>query len=151
MDFVACKIALGGDPANVIYRGPDVPVSWPEIRVLQHLHGEDNVFDCEFVRSEHAVTQAEKMRLLGLYGSEAVNICYPGARPMMDMDFPGDKEPIAVKRPERKLVADIQKSEPDPELPLDPPTVELDIPHSAAERAARETPKQRAQRYQAEV
>ena len=136
MDYVACKIALGGDSNNVIYRGPDVPVSWPEIRVLQHLHGEDNVFDCEFVGSEHATTQAEKMRLLGLYGSEAVNICYPGARPMMEMDFPGDKEPIAVKRPERKLVADIQRSEPEQtELPIEP----------------KETPKQRAQRQQAEV
>jgi hypothetical protein len=122
MDFVACKVALGGDSNNVLYRGPDVPVSWPEIRVLQHLHGEDNVFDCEFVRSEHAVAQAEKMRLLGLYGSEAVNICYPGARPMMEMDFPGDREPLAVKRPERKLIADIQRSDPaQQELPIEPP------------------------------
>jgi hypothetical protein len=142
MDFVACKIALGGDPANVIYRGPDVPVSWPEIRVLQHLHGEDNVFDCEYVGEDSSTTQAEKMRLLGLYGSEAVNVCYPGSRPMMDMQWPGDRsEPIAVKRPERKLIADIQKSDPEPELP----------PQSIAPDTAKETPKQRAQRHQAEV
>ena len=136
MDYVACKIALGGDSNNVIYRGPDTPVSWPEIRVLQHLHGEDNVFDCEYVGEEPATTQAEKMRLLGIYGSEAVNICFPGARPMMDMEWPGDRnEPIATKRPERKLIADIQRSE--PELPLNPPTVELNIPPTAAERAAK--------------
>ena len=123
MDFVACKIALGGDSNNVIYRGPDVPVSWPEIRVLQHLHGEDNVFDCEYVGEDSSTTQAEKMRLLGLYGSEAVNICFPGARPMMDMQWPGDRsEPIAVKRPERKLIVDIQRSEPtQQELPIEPP------------------------------
>ena len=139
MDFVACKVALGGDSNNVIYRGPDVPVSWPEIRVLQHLHGEDNVFDCEYVGHDSSTSQAEKMRLLGLYGSEAVNICYPGSRPMMEMEFPGDKEPIAIKRPERKLIADIQRSEPEqPELPIEP-------------LSARETPKQRAQRHQAEV
>ena len=136
MDYVACKIALGGDSNSVMYRGPDRPLSWPEIRVLQHLHGEDNVFDCEFVGSEPMTAQAEKMRLLGLYGAEAVNLCYPGSRPMMEMDFPGDKEPIAIKRPERKLIADIQRSEPEPELPLNPP---------------KETPKQRAQRHQAEV
>ena len=142
MDFVACKIALGGDSNNVIYRGPDVPVSWPEIRVLQHLHGEDNVFDCEFVGAEPATGQAEKMRLLGLYGSEAVNICFPGSRPTMDMEWPGDRgEPITVKRPERKLIADIQRSEPEQdELPLSP--VVPDTP--------KETPKQRAQRHQAE-
>jgi hypothetical protein len=124
MDFVACKIALGGDPANVLYRGPDVPVTWPEIRVLQSLHGEDNVFDCEFVRTEPSSVQAEKMRLLGLYGTEAVNICFPGLRPMMDMDFPGDKEPIAIKRPERKLIADI--------VPV-PPKAHGDIEWSAPE------------------
>jgi hypothetical protein len=119
MDYVACKIALGGDSNNIIYRGSDRPVSWPEIRVLQHLHGEDNVFDCEYVRTEHALAQGEKMRLLGLYGAEAVNICYPGSRPMMEMDFPGDKEPIAIKRPERKLIADIQPPSQE-ELPLPP-------------------------------
>ena len=142
MDFVACKVALGGDSNNVIYRGPDVPVSWPEIRVLQHLHGEDNVFDCEYVGHDSSTSQAEKMRLLGLYGTEAVNICFPGSRPMMDMEFPGDKEPIAIKRPERKLIADIKRSEPEPEqteLPIEPPPL------------AKETPKQRAQRHQAEV
>ena len=79
------------------------------------------------------------MRLLGLYGSEAVNICFPGSRPMMDMEWPGDRgEPIAVKRPERKLIADIQRSEPaQPELPLEPPTVELNIPPTAAERGSK--------------
>jgi hypothetical protein len=138
MDFVACKISLGGDTANVLYRGPDRPVSWPEVRVLQFLHGEDNVFDCEFVRSEHVVTQAEKMRLLGLYGAEPVNICYPGARPMMDLDFPGDKEPLTVKRPERKLVADIGRPGPETEPEPEPPAPEP--PPVAAQKAKQRLP-----------
>ena len=121
MDFVSCKIALGGDPNNVLYRGPDVPVSWPEVRVLQQLHGEDNVFDCVFSGSEPATPQGEKMRLLGLYGSEAVGFCYPGSRPMMEMEFPGDRDPIAIERPKRNLISDIQRSEPAPELELQPP------------------------------
>ena len=116
MDFVLCKIALGGDPGHVLYRGPDRPVSWPEVRVLQFLHGENNVFDCEFVRSEPVTGQAEKMRLLGLYGSEADNMVYPGQRPMMDQEFPGDREPQTTqKRPERKLIADIVPTPPEPE------------------------------------
>jgi hypothetical protein len=121
MDYVSCKIALGGDPNNVLYRGPDVPVSWPEVRVLQQLHGEDNVFDCEFAGSEPTTIQAEKMRLLGLYGTEAVGFCYPGSRPTMEMEFPGDRDPIAIERPKRNLVADIKRSEPEPELELTPP------------------------------
>ena len=131
MDYVSCQIAIGGDPANVMYKGPDDPVSWPEIRVLQHLHGDDNVFDCVFVRTDDSTTQAEKMRLLGKYGSEPIGICYPGSRPMMEMDFPGDKEPaLTVPRPVRHLIKE-------PELPLEPPTVELGIPTTAAERAKR--------------
>ena len=58
---------------------------------------------------------------------------------MMDMQWPGDRgEPITVKRPERKLVADIKRSEPEQtELPIAPPTVEPGIPPTAAERAAK--------------
>lgn len=150
MDYVACKIALGGDSNNVLYRGPDVPVSWPEVRVLQHLHGDDNVFDCEYVGQEHATTQAEKMRLLGLYGSEAVNICFPGARPLMDMDWPGDRtEPMTIERPKRNLIADIKKSEPEPEpeLELQPPLPPLQP--LAAERVG--APKRSHHRQSAEV
>lgn len=104
MDWISCKIALGGDSMNVMYRGPDRPVSWPEVRVLQLLHGEANVFDCDFLHSENSNVQMEKMRLLGLYGAEPVNLVYPGARPSMEMDFPGDKEPEGQKRPERRPV-----------------------------------------------
>ena len=71
MDYVTAKIALGGDPQHIMFRGPDNPISWPEVRVLQHLHGDDNVFDCEFVRSRAFQRADEKMRLLGLYGAEA--------------------------------------------------------------------------------
>jgi hypothetical protein len=112
MDFVTAKIALGGDPAHVMCRGAERPVSWPEIRVLQSLHGEANVFDCDFVRSEPSTAQMEKMRLLGIYGKDAIDVVYPGARPMMEMDFPGDRDPVAEKRPERRLIADIQRSDP---------------------------------------
>ena len=120
MDYVACKVALAGDVANIMYRGPDNPVSWPEIRVLQDLHGDDNVFDCEFVSSDSSTAQAEKMRLLGLYGSEAVNRCYPGARPLMELDFPGDKEPaLTVMRPVRTFLKEREPVQ--AELPIEPP------------------------------
>jgi len=98
---------MGGDVHNVMYRGPERPISWPEVRVLQYLHGEANVFDCDFVGSDPSTTQAEKMRLLGLYGEQAVNACYPGSRPAMDMEFPGEREPATIKRPERRLASEI--------------------------------------------
>jgi hypothetical protein len=104
MDYVTAKIALGGEAQHIMYRGPDAPVSWPEVRVLQQLHGEDSVFDCDFVRSEHANVQTEKMRLLSIYGKEAIDNVYPGSRPAMEMEFPGDRDPAGQKRPERRPV-----------------------------------------------
>jgi hypothetical protein len=113
MDYVTAKIALAGDQQHIMFRGPDRPVSWPEVRVLQYLHGEDSVFDCDFVRSEPSSAQTEKMRLLGVYGAEVVNNIYPGARPMIEMDFPGDKDPVGVKRPDRRLASELENL-PDP-------------------------------------
>jgi hypothetical protein len=104
-----------------MYRGPDNPVSWPEVLVIQSLHGEDNVFDAEFARSEPSNIQMERMRLLGLYGKEAVDNVYPGARPAMEMEFPGDKSQAAVKRPERRPIPtseSLQAEETETALPL---------------------------------
>ena len=81
MDYVTAFINLGGDTLNVMYRGPDRPVSWPEVTVLQFLHGEDSVYNCAFVGSEPTTPQREKNRLIGIYGAEPVNNLYPGARP----------------------------------------------------------------------
>ena len=90
---------------HIMVRGADNPVSWPEILILQRLHGTDNVFDVDFAGAEHSTSEMEKMRLLGIYGSEVVNMIYPGARPLIDMEFPGPREPLAVqKRPERRPV-----------------------------------------------
>jgi hypothetical protein len=114
MDWVSCKVALGGDPANVMYRGPERPVSWPEVLVLQYLHGEESVYDAEFAHAEHSNVQTEKMRLLGIYGKDAIDDCYPGARPVMEMDFPGDRTPVGQKRPERRYV-EREAAAPEPE------------------------------------
>lgn len=99
MDYVTAKIALGGDIGNVCYRGADNPVSWPEVAVLQLVHGEESVYDCEFVRAEPSSAQAEKTRLALIYGEEPVNLVYPGRRPQMDGKFPGERTPEGVKRP----------------------------------------------------
>jgi hypothetical protein len=99
MDYVTAFINLGGDAQNVMYRGADRPVSWPEVIVLQFLHGEDSVYNCEFVSSEPTTPQREKQRLTAIYGAEHVNNLYPGARPLMEMDFPGDKAPAGQQRP----------------------------------------------------
>ena len=56
--------------------------------------------------------QTEKLRLLTIYGKEAIDECYPGARPFMEMDYPGEKDPISVKRPERRPIPSKGDEEP---------------------------------------
>lgn len=103
MDYVTAKIMLGGDTGQVLHRGLDRPVSWPEVAVIQYLHGEESVFDCEFVHEEKSSAVAEKMRLISIYGEEPVNLVYPGRRPQMDGKFPGDRTPEANRKVEKKL------------------------------------------------
>jgi hypothetical protein len=91
MDYVTANVALQGDVRNIMYRGPDRPVSWPEVGVLQFLHGEDAVYGCEFVRSERSTTQQEKDRLISIYGREPIELVYPGRRPNIDGTFPGER------------------------------------------------------------
>jgi hypothetical protein len=102
MDYVTAKINLGGDVGNVMCRGPDRPVSWPEVTVLQFLHGEDAVYDCDFVRTDPSTSQNEKRRLLGIYGAEVINTLFPGARPLMELEFPGDKTVAVQARPPKR-------------------------------------------------
>jgi hypothetical protein len=106
MDWVTCKISLAGDAQHIMYRGNSNPVSWPEITVIQHIHGEESVFDCEYLRSEPANMIDEKNRLSSIYGRDVVNLVYPGARPHIDADFPGEKsgDKAVEKRPARRPV-----------------------------------------------
>ena len=88
MHLCAAHIALGGDTNNVVFRGPDNPVSWPEIGIIQFLHGEEAVYNIEVIGERDARPAIEKERLLLLYGP-SVNEIYPGKVPVMEMEMPG--------------------------------------------------------------
>jgi hypothetical protein len=116
MDYVECKIMLGGDSGSIVVRGPTRPVSWPEVAVLQYIHGVDSVFDCKFVRSEPATARGEKDRLAGIYGGEVVELIFPGRQPMMDGKFPGEGSAEANVHPEKKPVPSSRKVAPAAEV-----------------------------------
>ena len=93
MHLVACIIALGGDTGQLLHRGPHDPVSWPEVGVLQMIHGEDAVTDFTVVsEDDDATRQSEKLRLVSIYGAGIVEQVYPGRNPMMEMTMPGAKK-----------------------------------------------------------
>lgn len=113
MHLVSCKIMLGGDPQQIVYRGPFDTVSWPEVGVLQSIHGEDSVLEIkvEGLNAE-ATRPAEKLRLIGIYGGDVVENVYPGRNPMMEMLVPGQATEV-VLAPEPGSPEAIKQSEAD--------------------------------------
>lgn len=100
MHLCTAKIMLGGDALNVMHRGEHDPVSWPEIGVLQHLHGEESVFEIKVCGEMDTSRTAEKERLTNIYGRDILEIVYPGRAPVLEMEMPGAKAPVkGVKNP----------------------------------------------------
>jgi len=89
MHICTAYIMLGGDHGSVVYRGPDNPVSWPEIGVLQTIHGQDCVFNIEVIDELVRHRAAEKLRLQRIYGDGIVEAIYPGRSAAIEMQVPG--------------------------------------------------------------
>lgn len=123
MHLVACIIALGGDTGQLLHRGPHDPVSWPEVGVLQMIHGEDAVTDFTVVsEDDDATRQSEKLRLVSIYGAGIVEQVYPGRNPMMELTMPGAK-----KAPKKAK---------DEGAPTAPPPVPEEAPKASGKKAA---------------
>ena len=100
MHICTAYIMLGGDQGSVVYRGPDNPVSWPEVGVLQTLHGEDCVFNIEVIDEVVRHRAAEKLRLQRIYGDGVVEAIYPGRSPTIEMQVPGHDPKKPVRDPD---------------------------------------------------
>jgi hypothetical protein len=88
MHFCTAYIAIAGDRDQIIHRNAFDPVSWPEIEVLRHIHGDESVTEvAPFVHVRQDV-RAERERLALKYGADAINACFPGRNPRMEIDAP---------------------------------------------------------------
>lgn len=98
MHMVGCHIELGGDKHTIVVRDAHNPVSWPEVAVLQHLHGEDSVHTFEVVDAvDKPRPSEEKKRLVAKYGAEVHDV-FPGNSPNFEWTMPGVTfEPKAVE------------------------------------------------------
>jgi len=91
MHFCTAFVAIGGDEQQVAWRGYYDPVSWPEIEVLRHVHGDDAVRSVvPFVAVEQE-PRAEKQRLLEIYGPKVDEEVFTGRKPNMEMEAEGAK------------------------------------------------------------
>jgi hypothetical protein len=114
--LLTCTIALAGDIQQVVSRGAERPVTYPELIVLQFLHGEQavtEVFECGY--TEDREPRHEKERLMGIYGG-----------PLVDKQlFPGHNIQMPVKNEKYKPRMVGTLINPGPPIPAEPP-LEID-------------------------
>lgn len=91
MHFVSCMVRLAGESNMVVARTEFNPVSWPEVEVLRHIHGEDAIVDVKVIAKVDQPAKAEKDRLSVIYGPAVLEDVFPGRNPSMEMEAPGAK------------------------------------------------------------
>lgn len=94
MHFCRAMISIGGDADNVYFADHYAPVSWPEVMVLQHVHGIDAVTAVEpFVKVDQD-PRSERDRLVHKYGEEKVSEVFGGKRLPAEMEAPQARLPF---------------------------------------------------------
>ena len=77
----SCMIDIANEGHTVVNRDADNPVPWPEILVLQSIHGDQSVFDIEPKDNSTSAPRGEqqkKNRMMSIYGRDAVEAVYAG-------------------------------------------------------------------------
>lgn len=88
--FCACVVDLSGEKLTTIEFDETSPKSWPEIRVLQEVHGNDAVYNIRPVGlGARESPLREKERLVLKYGRDPVEAVYAGKSFQMEFFVPG--------------------------------------------------------------
>lgn len=135
--LLRCMVALGGDQANQVYRHRGIPIVFPELPILQFLHGEDAITDIAVVGQWETTNDEVLQRLATIYQPEVIKEVYPGTRPRLPLSDPSvPRCTLPVYKP--RLTT--QPDSPDPKLrPLDQFTVTADMPVLDAPPLPKET------------
>lgn len=103
--LLAARIQLAGSKDSVVYRGAHNPLSYPEILLMQFLHGDDAVDGVEEVGTL-SMSNADLLHHLQMtYPLAAVDRVFPGARPNLPVRSDEFKKSRAVlmAQPENKM------------------------------------------------
>jgi hypothetical protein len=118
--LLRCEIALGGDREQIVARHRSNPVVFPEMLVLQHLHGEDAVQDVAVVGEWDASNDQVLERLRSIYPAKAISDVFPGTKPKLPF---GDGTIPICRRPQH-IAPPTLPDNPDPVArPLDASSV----------------------------
>lgn len=118
--LLRCLVAIGGDVGNQVSRDRTQPIVFPELPLLQFIHGEDAITEIHVVGQWNTSNDEVLERLRVLYAPEVLKEVFPGARPrlpMSDASIPLCNKPVYKPRP-------VLPDNPDPKLrPLDKFTI----------------------------
>ena len=133
--LLRCAVALAGDQEQVVVRHRGNPIVFPELLMLQHIHGEDAITDIHVVGEWDTSQQEVRERLRTIYGDKYFQEVFPGAAarlPMADGTLPFCTLPIHIPGPTKP-------DSPDPLVkPLDQFTMPASMPR--VENTFREPP-----------
>jgi hypothetical protein len=102
--LLRCMVALGGDKDNVVARHRGNPIAYPELAILQHMHGYDAVTEVFVLGTADMTTDEMLARLRTTYDDKYLKEVYPGTRPKLPTDdaaLPHCTLPMYVPKPTR--------------------------------------------------
>jgi hypothetical protein len=114
--LLSCSIMLAGSRDSVVYRDAFSPLSYPEILIMQFLHGDDAVNEIEEVGTLTMSNPDLLHHLRMTYPAEAVQQCFPGARPNLqtrDDSFKKSRS-LLMERQDARDAEDAEKKKPEP-------------------------------------
>lgn len=109
--LISAFVMIGGDQNNQVHRGPDQPLTLPEIYVLRSIHGgEDKVHELVVVGEVERSMAEERDRLIEKYGSNRVTALFPVALPLPagDEGLPTADEVAAGEKAKAEAVAKVR-------------------------------------------
>jgi hypothetical protein len=95
MHFCKAYIAIGGDREQVYYADQHAPISWPEVQIIQFVHGDDAIDRIEPFVSVPQTPRDERQRLAEKYGEDHVAAVFPRSGPA-EMEAPQAYTPGGV-------------------------------------------------------
>jgi hypothetical protein len=102
--LLRCEIALAGDLGNTVVRHRGNPITYPELELIQFMHGDEAVFDIHVVGTCEMSNDQMLDRLRVIYREDDVKAVFSGAKPRLppgDPTLPICTQPVFIAPPTR--------------------------------------------------
>jgi hypothetical protein len=99
--LLSCDVAIGGDLLNIVARSEFEPVTFPELLLLQRLHGEVAITEIrQCGETEERAQAIERQRLREIYSPKIVDEMFPG----YNVQMPVRDDRFARRLPRKRML-----------------------------------------------